>query len=93
MTEDEMIEWHDSLNGYEFEQTPGDGEGQGSLAYCSPWSGKDLYMTELLNNKFLSHVRLFSDSMDCSPPGFSVHELSQQEYWGRLPFSSPGESS
>ena len=93
MTEDEMIEWHDSLNGYEFEQTPGDGEGQGSLAYCSPWGGKDLYMTELLNNKLLSHIRLFSDPMDCSPPGFSVHELSQQEYWGRLPFSSPGESS
>ena len=32
MTEDEMIGWHHQLNGHEFEQTPGDGEGQGSLA-------------------------------------------------------------
>ena len=32
MTEDEMVGWHHRLNGHEFEQTPGDGEGQGSLA-------------------------------------------------------------
>ena len=36
-TEDEMVGWHHRLNGHEFEQTPGDGEGQGSLACCSPW--------------------------------------------------------
>ena len=36
-TEDEMIGWHHRLNGHEFEQTPGDGEGQGSLACYSPW--------------------------------------------------------
>ena len=36
-TEDEMVGWHHRLNGYEFEQTPGDAEGQGSLACCSPW--------------------------------------------------------
>ena len=35
-TEDEMIGWHHQLNGHEFEQTPGDGEGQGSLACYSP---------------------------------------------------------
>ena len=35
MTEDEMVGWHHRLNGREFEQTPGDGEGQGSLACCS----------------------------------------------------------
>ena len=38
MTEDAMIELHHRLNGHEFEQTPGDSEGQGSLACCSPWS-------------------------------------------------------
>ena len=38
------------LNGHEFEQTPGDGEGQGSLACCSPWGCKELKMTERLNN-------------------------------------------
>ena len=32
MTEEEMVGWHHQLNGYEFEQAPGDGEGQGSLA-------------------------------------------------------------
>ena len=40
MTEDEMVGWHHRLNGYEFEQALGDGEGQGSLACCSPWSPK-----------------------------------------------------
>ena len=51
MTEDEMVGWHHQLNGHEFEQTPGDGEGHGSLMCCSPWSHKELDMTERLNNK------------------------------------------
>ena len=34
-TEDEMVGWHHQVNGHEFEQIPGDSEGQGSLAYCS----------------------------------------------------------
>ena len=38
MTEDEMVGWHHRLNGHEFEQAPGVGDGQGSLACCSPWS-------------------------------------------------------
>ena len=42
MAEDEMVGWHHQLNGYEFEQTLGDGEGQGSLACCSPWGRKEL---------------------------------------------------
>ena len=37
MTEDEMVGWHHHLKGHEFEQAPGDGEGQRSLACCSPW--------------------------------------------------------
>ena len=50
MTEDEMVGWHQhGLNGHEFEQTPGDREGQGSLACCSPWRRKELDMTEQLN--------------------------------------------
>ena len=39
MTEDEMVGWHHQLNGLKFEQTPGDGEQQGSLVCCSPWGG------------------------------------------------------
>ena len=35
--QDAMVGWHHQLNGHEFEQTPGDSEGQGSLACCSPW--------------------------------------------------------
>ena len=41
MTEDEMVGWHDRLNGNEFEQAPGVGDGQGSLVCCSPCSHKE----------------------------------------------------
>ena len=37
MTEDEMVGWHHQFSGHEFEQVPGDGEGQGILVCCSPW--------------------------------------------------------
>ena len=46
MTEDEMVGWHLRLNGYEFEQTPGHDEGQGSLACCSSPGHKESDMTE-----------------------------------------------
>ena len=45
-TEDEMVGWHNRLNGHNFEQAPGDGEGQGSLACCSPWGCKESDTTE-----------------------------------------------
>ena len=45
-----MVGWHHRLNGHEFGQTLGDSEGQGSLVCCSPWDGKELDMTEQLNN-------------------------------------------
>ena len=47
--EDEMVGQHQRLNGHEFEQTPGDGEVQGSLARCSPWRCKESDTTERLN--------------------------------------------
>ena len=49
MTEDEMDGWHHRLDGHEFEQAPGDGEGQESLACCSPRGQKISDMTERLN--------------------------------------------
>ena len=49
MTEDEMVGWHHRLDGHEFEQAPGVGDGQGSLACCSPWGHTKLDMTEQLN--------------------------------------------
>ena len=48
--EDEMVGWNHQLNGHEFEQVLGDGEGQRSLEYLSPWGLKELDMTEQLNN-------------------------------------------
>ena len=47
---DKMAGWHHRFNGHEFEQTPGNGEGQGSLACCSLWGHKESDMTEWLNN-------------------------------------------
>ena len=56
MTEDEMVGWHHQLNGHEFELTPGDGEGHGSLVCCSPWGLKELDVERLNNkNKRASH--------------------------------------
>ena len=46
MTEDEMVLWHHRLNGQEFEQALGDGEGQGGLVFCSPWGCKGSDTTE-----------------------------------------------
>ena len=50
MTEDEMVGWHHWHNGHEFEQAPGDSEGQGRLACCHPWGLKKSDTTEQLNN-------------------------------------------
>ena len=47
--EDEMVGWHHQLDGHEFEQAPGVGNGQGSLVCCSPWGCKESDMTEQLN--------------------------------------------
>ena len=50
MTEDETVGWHHQFNGHELGQTLRDGEGQGSLVYCSPWDRKELDTTWGLNN-------------------------------------------
>ena len=49
MTEDEMVGWHHQFIGHELGETSGDGEGQGSLACCSPW-GHRIITTWQLNN-------------------------------------------
>ena len=48
-TEDEIVGWHHQLDGHEFEQVPGVGDRQRSLAYCSLWGHQELDTTELLN--------------------------------------------
>ena len=77
-TEDEMVGWHHRLDGHEFEQAPEVGDGQGSLACCSPWGHKELDTTEQLNwshnvlkpgRRFLpfpSFSKLFSYSTNCA---------------------------
>ena len=57
MTDDEMVGWHHWLNGHEFEQAP-DGEGQRSLACCSPWGHTEFDRTEQLNWTELTPVLL-----------------------------------
>ena len=65
MREDEMIGWHHRLDGHDFQQAPGVGDRQGSLACCSPWGQNESDMTEWLswtllrgrNIRALSHVR------------------------------------
>ena len=53
MTGGEMVGWHHQLNGHEFEQAPGVGEGQRGLACCSPWGFKESDMIEQVNWKEL----------------------------------------
>ena len=50
MTEDEMVGWHHRFNGHEFEQIPGAGDEEGSLACCSPGVSKSQTQLERLNN-------------------------------------------
>ena len=56
-TEDEMVGWHHRLDGHEFEQAPGVGDGQGSLVCCSPWGCKELDTTEWLKLNWTSSPR------------------------------------
>ena len=66
MTEDEMVGWHHWLNGHEFEQIPGVGDGQGSLVCCSPWGRKELDTTEWLNwSEALNSIPRPSSSLRC----------------------------
>ena len=58
MTEDKMVGWHHRLNGHEFEQALGDGEGWRSLAFCSPWGCKESNTTEWMNINNNTNQRL-----------------------------------
>ena len=87
MTEDEMVGWHHLFNGHEYEQTLGDGEGQGGLECCSPWGRQELDMTEWLNNndkclwKSLSRVQLFATPWPGACQAPLSMDFSRPEYW------------
>ena len=70
-TEDEMVGWHHRLDGHEFEQAPGAGDGQGGLVWCSPWGHQELDMTERLNNNNTLWLGFctFAAEAQCSIPG------------------------
>ena len=55
-TEDEIVGWHQQLNGHEFEQTLGVGDGQGRLVCCSPWGHKESDTIWQLNNNGKTHI-------------------------------------
>ena len=99
-TDDEMAGWHHWLDWHEFEQSLGTGDGQGSLACCSPWGRKELATTERLNwtstwpkapevkwscSVVFNSVTPWAVAYQ-APPSMG---FSRQEYWSRLPFSSP----
>ena len=76
MTEDETVGWHHGLNGCESEQTPGEvtGKGQGSLACCTPWGGKELDTIERLNDSFALLL----------PAGWKPHHKKLSTHGGSL---------
>ena len=61
-----MVGWHHRLNGHEFEQALGDGEGQGSLACCSPWGHKEWDTTEQQNNKSNNNIASYKHTASSS---------------------------
>ena len=77
MTEDEMVGWHHQLYEQEFEQAPGVGDGQGSLACCSPAA------------KSLQSYWTRCNPMGCSLPDSSVHGILQARIlqWVAITFS------
>ena len=67
MTKGEMVGLHHHLNGQEFEKSLGDGEGQGSLACCSPWGHKELDTTEQLTTTVLDFMSPKSSGFQWKP--------------------------
>ena len=98
----EMVGWYHLLNGHEFEQAPGDGEGQGSLACCSPWGHRELDTTERLNNKnnkcIISFIRNWLQSISsvqfsCSVMSDSLWPHELQHTRPPCPSPTPGVHS
>ena len=103
-TGDEMDGWHHRLDGHEFEQALGVGDGQGSLVCCSPWSCRVWYdqvtelncLTEIDNTaaaaaaKALQSCPTLCDPIDGSPPGSPVPEILQASIlqWVAISFSN-----
>ena len=90
-----MAGWHHQPDGHEFEQALGIGDGQGSLACCSPLGSKELDTPVQLN--WTGPLVLVTQSwlvlgnpMNCRLPAPLSMEFSRQEYWSGLPYTFPG---
>ena len=98
MTEDDMVGCHHPLNGHEFEQTQGDGGGQGSLVCCSPWGCKELGMTQQLNNNSNSNNcegRAFQIVLVVKNPPVNAGDTGDASLipeWGRSPGGGHGKA-
>ena len=79
-TEDEMVGWHHQLNAHEFEQTPGDGEGQGSLVCCRPKSQTQPGDWTATPSSIILHSKLFVCAKSCS----LVSNSFVLKKWGRV---------
>ena len=77
LTEDEMVGWHHRLDGHGFVKALGVGDGQGSLACCSPWGQKESDMTEWLNWTLGQHCLPRCDSRKSNPKELtlSIHKV------------------
>ena len=95
MTEDEMAAWHHWLNGHKFEQVPGDGEWQGSLACYSPWGHKESETTEQLNNNHThraSQVALVVKNLPANA-GDIRHQRLSFDPWIKIPWRRKRQST
>ena len=88
---DEIVGWHHRLNRQEFEHTPGDGEGQGSLAYCSPWSRKEADTTEWLSNN--NNTETHTSWCQITRVPITPLQLPAVWSWTRYPILRPSFSS
>ena len=93
MTEGEMVGWHHSLDGYDFEKASGVGDGQGSLMCCRPWGPKELDTTEQLNSADPVLMIFFTVALSCGlksgsllPPALFFFPKIALAIWGILCF-------
>ena len=102
VAQDEMVRWHHPFSAHESEQSPGDGERQGSLVSYSPWGWlqrvrHDLVTEQqwLLYSVLLLLLRLFSRVWLLATPWTAAYQappsmgFSRQEYWSGVPLPSP----
>ena len=84
MTENEIIGWHHQLNGHESVQAPGVGDGQASLACCSPWGRKESDTTEQLNWTEVYYTETFLYEIDQNSPDGNCRNFALHSCWKKL---------